>query len=462
MKKQIKKPKLMCPIRDWASLDACKEYADEVYFSTSDLSLRQNSNNITLRELPRFVEECHKHKTKAFLVLNSVIYNRDINKAEKILKKAKEARVDSVIIWDPAVIELAKKIRVPFTISTQANISNWKTAEFYKKLGAKRVVLAREMTLAQIKEIIKRVKGLEFETFIHGAMCFSISGRCLLSAAIYNRSANCGACAQPCRKEWTLTDEEGHKITNKGNFFMSAQDLCMVEYIPELIEAGIDSFKIEGRRRDPHYIETTARIYREAIDAYFSSVIASEAKQFRHPSSRHFDRSEEGICDERSGEISHLHSSVIASPAVPFVALYPERRRVLRAWQSRAKKWKSELKKVYNRGFSTGFYFGHPSKEGISFDIADNQSPYRKILVGKVVHFYPKLQVALIRLNHKGIKQGDELYFESKKVYLRQLANSIEIENSSIKQAKKGQDVGIKVKKPIPRGTDVFMYKKNV
>jgi len=404
MKKTIKKPKIMCPIRDWASLDACKNYADEVYFSASTLSLRQNSNNFTLKDIPKFVKECNKYNIDAFLVVNSVMYNDDLKIAEKIIKTAKTSGIKAVIVWDLAGIQIAKEQKMPFVVSTQANISNWKTVDFYKKLGASRVVLAREMTLGQIKDTIKKCKGVEVETFIHGAMCFSISGRCLLSAGIYNKSANCGSCAQPCRKEWILMDTEGHKISNQGKFFMSAQDMCMIEYIPELIEAGIDSFKIEGRRRDPLYIETTARCYREAVDAYFDNSFTKE----------------------------------------------------------KALAWKKELANVYNRGFSTGFYFGTPEKEGISFDKADNQSPYKKVLLGKVVHYYPKPKVALIRLYHKSLKVGDEVIFEDSNTYLKQVIDSMEIENKQVIKGKKGEDIGVKVNKPVKKGADVFMMVKKI
>ncbi len=410
---KITKPEIMSPIRDWASLEACKNYADAVYFGLSDLTMRANADVFNVQNLGAFVKKCHNYKIKAYLTINSVIYNNDIKIAEKIIKKAKQVNVDAVIVWDPAVIEIARQEKIKFIISTQANISNYKTALFYKKLGAYRVVLAREMTLKQITELKKKVgpeaSGLEIETFVHGAMCWSISGRCLLSAAIYGKSANCGSCGQPCRKEWILTDAEPsfaeategkvHKISNQGKYYMSAKDLCMIEYIPELIKAGVNSFKIEGRRRDPRYIETVSRCYREAVDAYFDGSYT----------------------------------------------------------KAKAKKWKKELASVYNRGFETGFFFGDPGAQGISYDKSDNIATVKKIRIGIVSKFYPKLNVALIKLTEKELKLNEEIYIEGKTTYLKQKVESMEIENKQVKNGKKGTEVGIKVEKKVKKGDNVFI-----
>ena len=186
------RPEIMCPIRNMASVEACKDYADAVYFSVSDLSLRSNANNLKLSGLNDFTKKCHGYNIKAYLAVNSVIYNKDIKKAEKIIKKAKECKVDAVIVWDPAVIEIAKKQNIPFIISTQAKVSNWRSAGFYKNIGAKRIVIAREMTLKHIKELKKKV-NIEIEAFVHGAMCISISGRCLISSYLYGKSSNLGS-----------------------------------------------------------------------------------------------------------------------------------------------------------------------------------------------------------------------------------------------------------------------------
>jgi len=391
----------MCPIRDWASLEACKDYADAVYFGVSnELSLRAASG-IKSGELAKFVKKCHLYGLKAYLAVNSVIYNEDIKKAEKLLKKAKNGGVDAVIVWDPAIIEIARQIKIPFIISTQANVSNYKTAEFYKKLGAKRVVLAREMTLKQIKELRKKVK-IEIETFIHGAMCVAISGRCVLSAYLYGKSSNCGSCAQPCRKQWTLSDDEGNKVSTEGKYFLSAKDLCMIEFIPQMIEAGIDSFKIEGRRRDPKYIQIVSRCYREAIDSYFDKTFNLE----------------------------------------------------------KVKKWKQEISSVYNRGFSTGFFFGTPGKEGISYDKADNVSSFERVLVGYVTHYYPKAKSTSIRLDHRDLKIGEKIVIEGNHTFIEQEVESMQVKNKDVKIGKKGEEIAIKISGPTKNNDKVFIIVK--
>lgn len=396
----MKRPEIMSPIRDFASLDACKTHADAVYFGISDnLSMRAHSG-IKMSDMSKFVKKCHSYSIKAYLTINSAIYNNDLSKAEKLISKAKKAGVDAVIIWDLCLIELAKKHKVKFFISTQANISNYKTALFYQKLGAKRIVLAREMSLQDIKKLKKKVK-IEIETFVHGAMCLAISGRCILSSYLYGTSANCGACSQPCRKEWILQDPEGNKIVNKGQYFMSAKDLCMIKYVPELIKAGIDSFKIEGRRRDPRYIEVTSRCYKEAVNAYFDKTITSD----------------------------------------------------------KVKKWQAELDTVYNRGYSTGFYFSKPGKSGISYEKADNASQVKKVLVGYVTNYYANISVSEIDLKHHSLKIGDRILVEGKTSFFEQKISSLENNHQKIIKAKKGELVALRVDRRVRKNDKVFILK---
>jgi len=401
MKKvKLKQPEIMAPVRNFAGLEACRLWADAVYFGCSNFSMRVTASALKLSELESFVARCHKYGIKAYLTVNSTIYNKEIEKAEKIIKKAKEVGVDAVIVWDPAVLELARKYKLKFFISTQANISNYESALFYKKQGASRVVLARELSLEQIKEIKEKTK-MEIETFVHGAMCLAISGRCILSAYLFGKSANRGACSQPCRKRWILTDRDGNKIVNEGKYFMNSKDICMIEYIPELMKAGIDSFKIEGRRRDAKYIETTSRCYKQAVEAVMK------------------------------GEFT----------------------------KKRVGEWKKELEKVYNRGFSTGFYFGEPSKESISYDKADNLSSVKKHKIGRVTRYYPKLKVASIRLEDKGLAIGESVMFEGVKTFLEQKVTSMQMNGEKIEKGKKGQIIAIKVSKRVRVNDYVFIFK---
>ena len=402
MKKKYKRPELMCPIKDWASLEACKEYCDAVYFGVDDLNLRAKSDAIKVSEMKAFVAECHKNGIKAYLTINAVIYDEELKKADKLVQKAKQAAVDAIIIWDPAVIMMARKYKVPFIVSTQANISNIETINSYKEMGAQRVVLARELTLDQIRKMIRKTEGIEIETFVHGAMCVAISGRCILSAYLFGKSSNCGACAQPCRKQWFLTDEDGNSFASEGKYFLNAKDMCMIGFIPELIEAGIDSFKIEGRRRDPKYIRTTAKCYKEAIDAYYDGTYTDE----------------------------------------------------------KIEKWKEELLDVYNRGFSTGFYFGEPGKDGISYNQADNISRYKKELLGNIKHVYSKAGAVSIDLKHMGLKVGDKIVIEGPKTFIEQLIESIEVGNHQVKKADKGDEVAFLVNGKAMKGDKVFLITK--
>ncbi len=394
----MKKVQLMSPIKNWTSLEACKEYADAVYFSASSMSLRAGANNITLDELGDFVNECHKNKIKAYLTVNSVVYNQDIEKVEEVLKRAKETKVDAVIVWDPATIEIAKEIGIDFFISTQANVSNYRAAEFYKNIGAKRVILAREMTLDQIKEL-KGKTDIEIETFIHGAMCLAISGRCILSAYFENNSANKGACHQLCRRKWKLVDDGGNAIETDGKYFLNPKDICMIKYIPELIEAGIDAFKIEGRQRDPNYIETTAKYYRKAIEAYYDGSFTKE----------------------------------------------------------KAQEWKKELKKVYNRGFSTGFYFGEPGPRGINFENSGSAATTKRKEIGTVIHYYPKSEAAAVELKHNSLEIGQTITIEGENTYLKQKVDSIQLNGKDIQKAEKGSEIGIKTKKRVRENDKVFL-----
>ncbi|MDD5696570.1 MAG: U32 family peptidase [Candidatus Pacebacteria bacterium] len=397
----MKKPELMSPIRDWASLEACKDYADAVYFGVNDLSLRARAG-IKLKDLSAFVKACHSCGIKAYLTVNSVVYNKDLIKAEKIVREAKKAKVDALIVWDFAVVEIAKKIKVPFIVSTQANVSNWKAALFWKKLGAKRIVLAREMSLRQIKELKKKVK-IEIETFVHGAMCLAISGRCILSSYLYGKSSNCGYCSQPCRTQWLLSDDEGNVLINEGKYFLSAKDLCMIEFVPQLIKAGIDAFKIEGRRRDPKYVRVVSKCYRQAIDSCFNKTFTKE----------------------------------------------------------KVKKWKEELASVYNRGFSTGFYFSVPGREGIGFDKADNSSTLKKVYIGDIIHYYPKIKVGSLELKHRGIKQGERIVIEGEKTFIEQDISSIHLKGKAVKKADKGEEVGITIEGRVKKGDKVFALKSS-
>lgn len=391
-------PELIMGVRNFAGLEACYRYANAVYFSTDKLSLRAKAKTITLETLEEFVSEVKARRLKAYLAVNSTVNEDRLEEADNVIIAAVKARVDAVIAWDPAVILKARKAGLRIHISTQANVTNHETAEFYRTIGAERIVLSRELSLDEIRKI-KQQSEIEVETFVHGAMCMAVSGRCHLSAYILGKSGNCGECTQPCRWEWELHGENGFVAQSRGKYLLSAKDLCMIGHIPELLEAGIDSFKVEGRLRDPGYLEVVSRCYREAIDA----------------------------CKEGT----YTREKVEA--------------------------WKSELASVYNRGFSTGFYFGVPGLEGFSPEKGMNASEKKRRAVGIVENYYPKQHAAAIRLLEERLSIGDEILIEGNTTYLKQQVSSLMKKGINLQTAEKGDEVGLAVDRVVRKNDRVFI-----
>ncbi len=259
-------PELVVGVRNLAAFSAGKDHVDAVYFSVDRFSLRARAKDFTLDNLEKFTDKVKESGLKSYLAVNTVVYPEDLPAMSSVLEGAENAHVDAVIAWDPAVIQAALDRGLRVHISTQANVSNWQAAEFYRKLGASRVVLSRELSLKQIKDI-RQHTSIELEVFVHGAMCQAISGRCYLSAYLLGKSANCGECNQPCRWQWTLNGEDGVQVELGGKYLLSSKDLCMIEHIPELIETGVDAFKIEGRLRNTSYTSTVSGCYRQALEA---------------------------------------------------------------------------------------------------------------------------------------------------------------------------------------------------
>ena len=382
MTKQKKKFELLAPAGDFPMLVAAiKAGADAVYFGLKEFSMRQNAKNFTISDLDRIEKICKPRNIKRYLTLNTIIYDNEIKKIERILKKVKN-KVDAVICWDLAIIQLCKKYKIPFHISTQASVANTKSAEFYKKLGAERIVLARELNLKQIKKISKKV---DIEVFIHGAMCVSVSGRCFMSQFLFNKSANRGECIQPCRRSYIVKDiQQGYELKLENNKVMSAKDLCALPFIGKLKKSGIKAFKIEGRTRDPRYVDTVVRVYRKALDK--------------------------------------------------------------RLTKQDIQKGIEELKKVYNRGFSSGFYLGVPTSDDFA-KVEHSAATEKKHFIGKITHYFPKIQVATLKLV-SSLKVGDKVIVIGKTTGIEKAkVERLEIKNKAIKRAKKGQEVGLKLPK---------------
>ncbi len=273
-----KKPELLAPAGTFEKLKATIHYgADAVYLAGSEYGLRKNAGNFSLMELDRAVQYAHKRKVRVYVTVNIFCRNRHLEDIEKYFREIENIGADAIIITDPGIVEMAKKTipNIPIHLSTQANTTNWASAKFWEDLGIKRICLARELSFKEILEI-KEKTGLELEIFIHGAMCISYSGRCFMSQYLTNRDANEGDCSQSCRWEYFLVEKKRMgeyfpvEEDENGTYFFSSKDLCLIKYIPDLIQLGISSFKIEGRMKSIYYVGMVTKIYREAIDAYYN------------------------------------------------------------------------------------------------------------------------------------------------------------------------------------------------
>ena len=312
-----KKVELLSPCGDFERLELALQYgADAVYLGGNAFTMRAAPKNFSDEELEKGTLLAHSSGKKVYLTVNVFPHSSSLKLLPDFIAKARDYGVDGFIIADLGVLKIAKEVapEVDIHISTQAGITNYESALFYRDLGAKRIVPARELSLDEIAEIrAKTDKELEIECFVHGAMCMSVSGRCLLSSFMVGRDANLGMCAQPCRWQFNMTDitREGIEYPvvedQYGTYFMNSRDMCMIEHIPELVSAGIDSFKIEGRAKSAYYTAVVTNAYRNALDSYYSN-----------PS---FDfKPDDWILEE--------------------------------------------MQKVSHREYSTGFYFKHPDKDG--------------------------------------------------------------------------------------------------
>ncbi len=277
----MKKPELLIPAGSLEVLKTAVIFgADAVYIGGGAFGLRAKAKNFSKEEMEEGISFAHEHGAKVHVTVNILAHNGDLAGVGEYLKELKELKPDALIIADPGIFTMAGEIcpEIDIHISTQANNTNYETFRFWQRLGAKRVVSARELSLAEIKEIREKIpENLEIESFIHGAMCISYSGRCLLSSYFTGRDANQGSCTHPCRWKYALVEEKrpGEYLpvyeNERGTYIFNSKDLCMIEHIPEMVEAGIDSFKIEGRMKTALYVATVARVYRRAIDDYFES-----------------------------------------------------------------------------------------------------------------------------------------------------------------------------------------------
>lgn len=278
----MKKPELLAPGGSLEKLKTAIDFgADAVYIGGEAYSLRVAAENFSLEEMKEGIKYAHDRGKKVYLTANILPHNDDISKFEQFIKEMRPLGFDAVLIADLGLFDMVRELapELPIHISTQANNVNYRSATVWHKMGAKRVVLAREMSFAEIKEIREKIpEDLEIEAFVHGAMCISYSGRCLLSNYMTNRDANQGHCSHPCRWNYKLVEEKrpGQYMdvfeNERGTFIFNSKDLCMIEHIPEIVQSGISSLKIEGRVKTSYYVATIVGAYRREIDRYFEDM----------------------------------------------------------------------------------------------------------------------------------------------------------------------------------------------
>ncbi len=282
MKKNSPKQRveLLAPAGNMEKLEVVLHYgADAVYLAGKQFSLRNFSANFTPTEIKAALDMVHDHHAKAYIAVNIFARNEDLDAVERFLHELAPLNIDGLIAADPAIVALARRMmpRVAIHLSTQANTTNLAAAQFWHSQGVRRINLARELSLVEVEEIVKSCPEVEFETFVHGAMCISYSGRCLLSNFLADRPSNQGKCCQPCRFKYAVVEEmrpgQYHPVSEdeRGTYIFNSRDLCMIAHLPVLIQSGIRALKIEGRMKSIHYAATTVKIYREAIDAYYNN-----------------------------------------------------------------------------------------------------------------------------------------------------------------------------------------------
>ncbi len=357
----MNKIKILAPAGNFESLMAAVNAgADEIYFGIGNLNMRATgANNFSINDLEKINKICKKAGIKSWVTLNTIVYDEEIEEINEILDKIKKSQINGIIASDLAVIKKAFEKKIEICVSTQMSVSNLETVKFLNK-WVDRIVLARELNLEQIKKITEgikkeKIKGpkknlIEIEVFGHGAMCVGISGRCQMSLYHQNLSANRGKCVQMCRRKYEVKDKEtGKELILDNDLIMSRSDLCTIGLLDKLVETGIMAIKIEGRARSADYVDTTVRVYKKALKLI-------EEKKYNKV----------------------------------------EKEKLL-----------EELKNVFNRGFSDGYYLGRSEKEWVEGE--NNLATEKKILLGKIDHYYPKIKVAEIKLtNNERVQNGDE------------------------------------------------------
>ena len=387
---------LMAPAGNFESLQAALDNgADSVYFGVEQLNMRARASiNFTLYDLPEIAKRCKDKNVRTYLTLNTIIYDHDLSVVKTLINKAKISGITAIIAMDQAVIMAAREVGMEVHISTQINITNIETVKFYA-LFADTMVLSRELSLRQVKKITEQIekdqikgpsgKIVEIEIFGHGALCMAVSGKCYMSLHSYNSSANRGACKQNCRKKYTIIEQEtGFEMEIDNEYIMSPKDLCTIDILDQVADAGIKVLKIEGRGRAPEYVAKVISCYRKAIES--------------------------------------LHNGT-----------YDKEKVIV---------WMQELEKVYNRGFWNGYYLGQ--KLGEWSIGSGSQATQKKVYIGKGIHFFPKPQIGEFKIEAYDISIGDTILITGPTTGAKELlVSEMMVNDKKLTKGTKGDSVTI-------------------
>ena len=405
----MEKIELLAPAGSYEALHAAiKAGCDAVYFGVVGFNMRANAAAaFTIDDLREIAKICHIANVKCYLALNTLVYDDSIHDMKTVIDAVKDSGVDAVIMFDLSVVQYAREKGVEVHISTQHSISNIEAVRFFAQ-WADRLVLARELTLEQIKFITEQIKEqnicgpkgklVEIEVFIHGAMCVAVSGRCGMSLYMYNTSANCGSCSQPCRRAFTITDKAtGKQLDVDNEYVMSTQDLCTIGMLDEIIDSGVVSLKIEGRGRAPEYVDEVVRCYREAIQSI--------------------------------SEHTYTHEKIM--------------------------EWNKRLGTVFNRGMSEGFYRGLAYKYWSG--VESSKATQTREFVGVVRNYFEEVSVVECEIQAMELNEGDECMILSKdEGVIRFKVENMRNEETPVTHAAQKEFITFKVSEPVKRGEKLY------
>lgn len=406
-------PEIMAPAGSFAAMEAAIQAGcGSVYFGVEQLNMRaRSSHNFKVDELAEVAKRAKAANVRTYIAMNVTLYNHDISLMKRILDKAKEVGIDAVVAADMAVIQYATEIGMALQASTQLSISNYESVKFYARF-ADTLVLAREVDLKMMKDICTKIKEddlrgpsgelIKIEVFVHGALCIAQSGRCQMSILQTNTSAQRGACLQECRKKYRIIEEEtGREMRVENEYVLSPKDLCTIDFLDKIVDAGISILKIEGRGRSPQYVDTVVKCYREAVDAIHEGTYSKE----------------------------------------------------------KVEQWLEKMKGVYNRGFCDGYYLGKKLPEWSGY--AGNRAKDERVFVGIVKHYFPKVDVAEIQLQAHPLKVGDRFVVmgDTTGVVTGKI-NSMMLDDQSVSEAKHPNLVTIKVAKKVRKNDRIFILRE--